>query len=86
MPYIKEKDREKFYPIFTNPGTEGELNYAITALIHKYIIKLGVSYSVLNSVIGVLECAKLELYRQVVVPYEDIKKSENGCVSKLEES
>ena len=34
----------------------------------------------LNAAIGVLECAKLELYRRVVAMYEDGKIKENGDV------
>jgi hypothetical protein len=30
--------------------------------------------------IGVLECAKLELYRRVAAPYEDAKCEDNGDV------
>jgi len=30
--------------------------------------------------VGVLECAKMELYRRVAAPYEDKKKEENGDV------
>ena len=30
-----------------------------------------VRYAHLNEVVGVLECAKLELYRRVASPYED---------------
>ena len=33
-----------------------------------------------NQLIGVLECAKLELYRRLVTPYEDIKITDNGDV------
>ena len=29
---------------------------------------------------GALECAKLELYRRVAAPYEDVKIMENGDV------
>lgn len=59
--------------------TEGELNYAITMLCVRY---LGSSYNyhTLNGVIGVLECAKLELYRRMAAPYEDAKMKENGDV------
>jgi hypothetical protein len=38
------------------------------------------SYSKINEVIGVLECAKQELYRRVASPYEDSKKEANGDV------
>jgi hypothetical protein len=33
-----------------------------------------------NEAIGVLECAKLELYRRVAAPYEDEKIAESGDV------
>jgi len=33
---------------------------------------------------GVLECAKLELYRMVAAKYEDKKRLENGAVSELD--
>jgi len=43
-------------------------------------LRKGVKYATLNTVIGVLECAKLELYRRVVADYEDQKCEENGDV------
>jgi broad-specificity NMP kinase len=75
MPYIKQ-DRRK-----SSPETAGELNYHITRMIMKY---LGESpgYTEYNSVVGVLECAKIELYRRMVAPYEDKKIVENGDVYK----
>ena len=59
-----------------NPGV---LNYIITRLCHWW---LGDSpnYEKFNEVIGVLECAKQELYRRKVSPYEDEKINENGDV------
>jgi hypothetical protein len=60
------------------PNGPGELNYLITKLCLDY---LGTeSYSKYNEVIGVLECAKLEMYRRAVAPYEDKKIAENGDV------
>ena len=58
----------------------GELNYAITALVKDYLDDKGHSYTRYNEAIGVLECAKLELYRRLVSPYEDEKIKENGDV------
>jgi len=58
----------------------GELNYAITRLLDSWLDERGVNYTHINAVIGVLECAKLELYRRVAAPYEDIKCAENGDV------
>lgn len=83
MPYIQQKDREKFdkaieeFPIPTSPG---ELNYVITRLVHRMVAALGESYRVYNVMVGVLECVKLELYRRKVAPYEDKKIEENGDV------
>jgi hypothetical protein len=39
-----------------------------------------VRYAHLNEAIGVLECAKLELYRRIAAPYEDRKMGETGEV------
>jgi hypothetical protein len=84
MPYIKREDRE-----FSDPysrefargdiATAGQLNYAITMLI-KEALGPTPNYDAINSVVGVLECAKQEVYRRVAAPYEDKKKKENGDV------
>jgi len=37
-------------------------------------------YDDYNTLIGVLENIKLELYRRKIIPYEDIKIKENGDV------
>lgn len=58
----------------------GELNYQVSKLCNDYIAMRGLSYTVLNELVGVLECAKLELYRRIAVPYEDKKLGENGEV------
>jgi hypothetical protein len=39
-----------------------------------------VRYANLNEMIGALECCKLELYRILTAPYEDVKIEENGGV------
>lgn len=56
---------------------EGDLNYLISSILDKTITG---SYKSINAAIGVLECAKLELYRRVAAPYEDTKKELNGDV------
>ena len=43
-------------------------------------------YSEINSVIGVLECAKMELYRRIAAPYEDKKCEENGDVYSIQKA
>ena len=83
MPYIPRADRACV--LQGQPVSAGDLNFKITTVIHDYIRSNGLCYPILNEAIGVLECAKLELYRMVAVPYEDIKRKENGPVSELDE-
>ena len=84
MPYITPQEREWIYQMLLNFWgkynlTPGQLNYMITSiLIDQY--KENESYTKFNELIGVLECVKQELYRRVVIPYEDRKKEQNGDV------
>lgn len=94
MPYIKQERRGQIIhtddvfgdgEIFTSINLDtinnpGEMNYAITEMMKNYLERKGVSYTNMNEVIGVLECAKLELYRRMTAPYEDVKIKENGDV------
>jgi DNA-directed RNA polymerase specialized sigma54-like protein len=79
MPYVKKPDRKRL-----DEGAEadspGELNYVITKKIDSYLGRKGLSYANVNEIIGVLECAKLEIYRRVVAKYEDTKIADNGDV------
>jgi len=79
MPYIP--DHERFHLLTKRPQHVGQLNFAITELVDRFIMDNdGINYQNLNAAIGVLECAKLELYRRVAAPYEDGKLAENGDV------
>jgi len=92
MPYIKDSDRIKYKSAITEIVNElntqgqdgfypvGDLNYLLSAIINQTLTRQGVRYQNLNALIGVLECAKLELYRRVAAPYEDLKIMENGDV------
>ena len=83
MPYIKKDRRlelQDYLNILNEPKDVGELNYVITQLCRQFLTRSKASYSNYNSVIGVLECAKLEFYRRAVSPYEDGKIAENGDV------
>ena len=92
MPYIKQEDRlpkiGNIVDLASKCETVGELNYAITKLLHTWMEnqvssngnKYGARYATHNAVIGVLECAKLELYRTLTAPYEDKVRVENGDV------
>lgn len=84
MPYVERDARKRIRFEERSPRNIGELNYAITALCHEYLSDYGIYYANLNAVIGVLECAKLELYRRIAAPYENIKIKENGDIGILE--
>lgn len=77
MPYIDPALRESLDQ-GAAPVHAGDLNYLITKLIRDYT--KGGGYEVMNEAIGALECAKLELYRRILSPYEDRKLRINGDV------
>jgi hypothetical protein len=79
MPYIPKEDRDD-----PSVKTPGHLNYTISKICHLYLEEHGLNYKELNTVIGVLECAKLELYRMIAAKYEDGKRETNGPVSHLD--
>ena len=74
MPYIDQKTRQE-----VTINSAGKLNYEIHELIRKYIDDK-ISYSEINTVMGVLECVKQEFYRRAAVPYEEDKLKENGDI------
>lgn len=86
MPYI-EKIMRKPLDKHINElklNSAGQLNYVITKIIHRYLESGKINYTKLNEAIGVLECAKQELYRMVVAPYENEKLEHHGSVSDLD--
>lgn len=80
MPYITQKRRKKLISDREFPQTAGELNFMFSVAAIEYLESHGTSYQTLNDVIGALEGCKLEFYRRVANPYEDIKIGENGDV------
>ena len=80
MPYIREERRVALEDWPYAADNVGELNYMISTIVWDYLCAKGINYDNLNGVVGVLECAKQELYRRIVVPYEDHKMKENGDV------
>ena len=87
MPYIRPEQRKKLDPIIAQLNlyldTAGDCNYALCKIIDNYIRNVraeGLSYESINAAIGILECAKLELYRRIAAKYEDKKKKMNGDV------
>jgi len=87
VPYIPQEQRDVLDPFIRDlflqiqlrPGVAGQCNYVVTQLLVALFVR-SPSYASLNAAIGVLECAKLELYRRQVAPYEDTKIVENGDI------
>ena len=95
MPYIKSITRKVLDPaiqLFFDRIKEddfellksGELNYVLTKIIHWWILNKGVSYQNLHDARGILDDVKTEFTRQIMDPYEDEKKEENGFISNLD--
>lgn len=84
MPYIGKEIREEL-DLYIEPLTEflgearlyGVWNYVITKILLATNPKCYHDY---NALIGILECAKLELYRRRIAPYEEKRRREHGDV------
>ena len=87
MPYVKQYKRNKYEKILEElikilkalPPEEidGELNYVVSKILREiYPLR----YFHINKAVGVLECIKLEYYRRVAAPYEDLKIEETGDI------
>jgi hypothetical protein len=96
MPYINQSLRtkldNKMKDLLSDSGNLscGELNYIISNLLNEHLEQKKIdntfNYSACNSIVGVLECAKLEFYNKLVTPYENIKIAENGELYKEQNS
>ena len=96
MPYVNPKARARVDPAIrllvkslvnsqwlgdmpTGSEMAGPLNYAITRLLLDTLANTN-RYSRYALIIGVLETLKMEMYRRLIAPYEDVKAEENGDV------
>lgn len=91
MPYI-DKERRSDYDkeikslvkkVADNEETSqrfmpGDLNYIISQILNIYVQSRGEEYAHYNTAMGVLESAKLELYRTAISAYEEKAKKKNG--------
>ena len=84
MPYILPQKRPPIERLVTHLDdfvmTAGDLNFCITKLVMQYAKRSRPNYATYNECIGVLECAKLEIYRRVIGLYELEKLAQNGDV------
>ena len=88
IPYINKLEREIYKDdllsltfLINNVGEDkidGIVNYVLSTIVDR-VYNNGRYYD-FNRAIGVLESAKLELYRRKIAAYEDKKLEENGEV------
>ena len=85
MPYIDRRNRKDLDEAIEKLGdlievhNEGGVNYCITKLLHIWMGEKELRrYGDYNAAIGILEAAKLELYRDLVGPYEEKAKEQHG--------
>lgn len=84
MPYIESKVERRIIDQVADPilfSKKGNLNYFLCKLFLAICDEYGMSYGTAKDFIGEIECAKMELYRRWVVPYENKKMKENGDVN-----
>ncbi len=92
MPYIKQSDRpvldkgiEELTKVLTDSTIVGQrakagaLNYIVSKLIIA-VIEDDKRYDTMNSMIGMLECCKIELYRRIIGNYENEAIDKNGDI------
>lgn len=80
MPYISKTEKKLLLSRQIDLTQPGQLNYCVSVLMDDYIEKTGLNYKTLNDLVGALECAKMELYRRIAIPYENKKIEDNGDV------
>lgn len=96
MPYITQKERNELDPVIQKlfdlcKQFRGRINYCMTKLAHLWALKqmeriqsLVKKYDILNDAYGIMCSAAGEFYAAVMVPYEKLKRVQNGPVSQLD--
>lgn len=84
MPYVSPTSREGVPVPYV--AEDGELAYLIAKAADEFLYVLAgrnsgqIRFEHIARVLGIIEAAKMEVYRQVAVPYEDRKLAEHGTV------
>lgn len=80
MPYISGEDREALEPHAARDAmTMGELTYQITCLMDGYTAG-NLDFQAGGEAMMAAEAAKLDFWRRIMTPYEDMKMAVNGDV------
>ena len=87
MPYIKREERTQYQThimaiskiLAANNWSVGHVNFVFSSILKRWW-RFGGNYATINSIRGVLTCIADEFYRRTAVPYENVKKKENGDI------
>ena len=78
MPYIKEHKRTWSRVMCSAVHEPGSIAW----LLYSYFLqKVEPSFANYSQFVGELECVKDEIYRRIIVPYENEKIKENGDIT-----
>lgn len=83
MPYVEDDKKIKvdlaIHDLVSNIKfySVGQINYALSKILIAYDPQHYLDH---NTLIGLLECVKLEYWRRMVVPYEEKKRQINGDI------
>jgi hypothetical protein len=82
MPYIPQNYRWALRENEYTAAGSGELSYQLTAVIDKYLESHpnGGWEGAIAPVLAAIEGARIAFINEIVTPYEDLKKKENGKV------
>lgn len=83
MPYLKQHEKDLLVHIeaqivMTDIDTPAKLNYLTTLLVRQAMKDKLINYTLLNGIVGALECSKEEFKQRILNPYERKKRKENG--------
>jgi len=86
MPYIPKEDRPTFdehlFAIAEFLEAPGDLSYCLARLMFEYWSYCEI-HKTYTEIEGAVQGTLREFYRQVVAPYEDVKRAANGDVFEL---
>lgn len=89
MPYIAQNRRNLLDPSINDLGDyiqdTGDLNYAITRLTLRLIIRQGATYVTASAAMGTTIFSLMEMYRRLLAEYEDSKLCRNGDIPEIAE-
>jgi hypothetical protein len=87
MPYVTQEKRDRLDEDLLGSKTAGELGYVLGVICDTYLVNSGAEsdtgafrYQHICDVLGTLESIKLDLFREVIAPYEEGVQRDNGDV------